>query len=93
MFRNCMDIMSMNGKEIAIGKKAAAFSFLSPQGGMRHSGLWRKKLLKMEIGKVKQMLRSISEKNENNPTGRQPTFCSGELSVLQAVLGELAQKS
>lgn len=29
---------------------------------MRHSGLWRKKLLKMEIGKVKQMLRSISEK-------------------------------
>ena len=36
MFRNCMDIMSMNGKEIAIGKKSAAFSFLSPQGGMRH---------------------------------------------------------
>lgn len=60
---------------------------------MRHSGLWRKKLLKMEIGKVKQMLRSISEKNENNPTGKQPIFCSDELIVLQAVLGELTQKS
>lgn len=93
-FRNCMDIMSMNGKEITTGKKSAAFSFLSPQVGHETQRFVEKEA----FGDGNRQSETnaavnVSKKYENNPTGKQPIFCSDELSVLQAVLGELTQKS